>query len=259
MPELFDFSIFASSAGWIALGTLTLLEIVLGIDNVIFISIIAAKLPKSQQPKARNLGLILAMVMRLLMLFGVSWLMQSTEELFSVFGYGFSIRDLILLIGGLFLIGKSVTEIHAKMEGEEHGNSANPKAVSMASVITQILLLDLVFSFDSILTAIGLSESLLIIVLAIIISIIVMITFAGSISDFIEKHPTLQILALSFLILIGFMLTLEGVGKEIEKGYIYFAVAFSLVVEFVNIRMRKNKNPVQLRRRMQKEDTVDIA
>lgn len=257
--DIFDFSIFAESAAWIALLTLTLLEIVLGVDNVIFISIIASKLPKNQQAKARNLGLILAMVLRLLMLFGVKWLMESTEPLFELFDWAFSLRDLILLAGGLFLIGKSVSEIHSKMEGEDHHNQT-AKAVSFASVIVQILLLDMVFSFDSILTAIGLSEEILIIIISIVLAIAVMITFAGKISDFIEKHPTLQILALSFLILIGFMLTLEGFHKEIEKGYIYFAVAFSLIVELVNMRVRKKHQPVMLRKRMvKKEESVDIA
>jgi predicted tellurium resistance membrane protein TerC len=257
--EIFDFSIFAESSAWIALLTLTLLEVVLGVDNVIFISILASKLPKKQQPKARNLGLLLAMVMRIIMLFGVSWLMASTEPLFSLFAWDFSIRDLIMLLGGLFLIGKSVSEIHSKMEGEDQDANTG-KAVNFGSVLVQILLLDLVFSFDSIITAIGLSDSLLIIIIAIIVAVTVMMIFAGRISDFIEKHPTLQILALSFLILIGFMLTLEGFHKEIEKGYIYFAVAFSLIVEIVNMRVRKKASPVKLKKRMVKPDeAVDIA
>jgi len=257
--EIFDFSIFAGSAAWIALLTLTLLEIVLGVDNIIFISIIAAKLPKNQQSRARTLGLILAMILRLAMLFGVTWLMQSTQPLFEIMDHPISLRDLILLVGGLFLIGKSVSEIHSKMEGEDHSGNHN-KTTSFMSVIIQILLLDLVFSFDSILTAIGLSDNLLIIIVSIVIAVLVMISFAGRISDFIEKHPTLQILALSFLILIGFMLTLEGFGKHIEKGYIYFAVAFSLVVEIVNMRVRKRNKPVLLKKRMiEQHNTSDIA
>lgn len=248
--------IFLTAESWIALLTLTFLEIVLGIDNVIFISIVTAKLPQEEQPKARNLGLTLALVFRIILLLGITWIIGFTEPIFSIFEVDISGRDLILMAGGLFLLAKSTSEIHHKVEGEELSQEEGGKKMvqSFAKIIVQIILLDMVFSFDSILTAVGLTQEVLIMIIAVIISIIVMMLFAGKISDFINKHPTLQILALSFLILIGFMLVIEGLHFHVPKGYIYFAVAFSLLVEVLNIRLRKKSKPVQLHdQRMQGE------
>lgn len=230
---------------WIALLTLTFLEIVLGIDNIIFISIVSNKLPKDQQPKARNIGLLLALVFRIALLLGITWIITFTQPLFTLFEMEFSGRDLILLAGGIFLLFKSTIEIHHKMEGEAEVHSDKP-AGSLMGVITQIILLDIIFSFDSILTAIGLTEEVLLMVIAIVISIGVMMVFAKRISDFISKHPTLEILALSFLILIGFMLAIESFDYHVPKGYIYFAVFFSLIVEVINMKVRKKRNPVKL-------------
>jgi predicted tellurium resistance membrane protein TerC len=243
--------IFLQTETWIALATLTFLEIVLGVDNIIFISIVSNKLPESQQAKARNLGLLFALLFRIMLLLGISYIIQFTQPILTVYDFEMSGRDLILAFGGLFLLFKATLEIHHKMEGkpqEVKKNSAN----GFAKVVFQIILLDLVFSFDSILTAIGLVKEVSIMIIAVTISIGVMIAFAGKISRFINKHPTLQILALSFLMLIGFMLLLEGFHKEIEKGYIYFAVFFSLAVELVNMRMRKKSDthPVELNPRM---------
>ncbi len=250
-----DFSIFAEGSTWIALFTLTLLEIVLGIDNIIFISIVSNKLPEDQQAKARNIGLGLALIFRVGLLLGITWIIGLIEPVIlqEIFGYQLALswRDLILLAGGLFLLAKSTSEIHHKMEGIEEDSGDSKAKVSLASVIGQIILLDMVFSFDSILTAIGLVEHVLVMIIAVIISIGVMVAFAGKISEFINKHPTLQILALSFLILIGVMLTAEAFHQHVPKGYLYFAVAFSLGVEVVNMRMRKNKKakPVELKQR----------
>lgn len=234
---------------WIALLTLTFLEIVLGIDNIIFISIVSNKLPKAQQPKARNIGLSLALIFRVALLLGITWIITFTQPLFSVFEVEFSGRDLILLAGGLFLIFKSTMEIHHKMEGvaEEHSSKTQS---SLFSVITQIILLDIIFSFDSILTAVGLTDEILLMIIAVVISIGVMMLFAENISDFISKHPTLEILALSFLILIGFMLSIESFDYHVPKGYIYFAVFFSLLVEMLNMKIRKKKDPVKLRKHL---------
>ncbi|HRE07748.1 MAG TPA: TerC family protein [Opitutaceae bacterium] len=232
---------------WISLLTLTALEIVLGIDNIIFISILAGKLPKEQQAKARQLGLSLALVTRLLLLAGIAWIAKLTTPLFTVFDFSISGRDLILLIGGLFLIAKSTFEIHEKLEGEEsHGT---PKAAaSFTSVIIQILLLDIVFSLDSVITAVGMASQLWIMITAVIIAMGVMLMFAGAISDFVHKHPTLKMLALSFLILIGVSLMAEGLHQHIPKGYIYFSMAFSCAVEFINLKLRsKASKPVVLR------------
>lgn len=236
-----DFSAILSTEGLIAFLTLSLLEIVLGIDNIIFISILTNKLPKENQAKARFAGISLALVFRVAMLFGITWIIQLTEPLFTVFEMGFTGRDLVLLAGGLFLLAKSTSEIHHKMEGESHEEKEEKSSVrkGFASIIIQIALLDIVFSFDSILTAIGMTEELGIMIMAVIVSLIVMLIFAGRIADFIAKHPTLQVLALSFLILIGVMLIAEGFHQHISKGYIYFAVAFSLVVEIINMRMKK--------------------
>ncbi len=244
--------IFASGEAWIALLTLTFLEIVLGVDNIIFISIVSNKLPIDQQAKARNLGLILALIFRIGLLLGITWIIGFTEPLFTIFGFEISGRDLILIAGGVFLLAKSTTEIHHKIEGEEHTEANGGRKVSFAGTIVQIILLDMVFSFDSILTAVGLTEEVLIMIIAVVIAMTIMITLAGKISDFINNHPTLQILALSFLILIGFMLIVEGLHFHVPKGYIYFAVGFSLLVEVLNMKLRKKRNPVQLRgQRMQ--------
>jgi predicted tellurium resistance membrane protein TerC len=230
--------IFLLTETWIALLTLTFLEIVLGVDNIIFISIVSNKLPVHQQAKARNLGLSLALVFRIALLLGIAYIIQFTQPLFSVFGMDFSGRDLILAGGGLFLLFKSTIEIHHKMEGEAQEVKTNT-ATSLRSVLVQIILLDMIFSFDSILTAVGLVDDVIIMIIAVVIAMVIMMVFAGKISRFINQHPTLQILALSFLILIGFMLMVEGFHVEVPKGYIYFAVFFSLGVEMINMRMRK--------------------
>ena len=235
---------------WMALATLTLLEIVLGVDNIIFIAILAGRLPKHQQAKGRTIGLILAMVMRIALLFSISLIMQLTKPLFVVLGQEISGRDLILLAGGLFLIGKSTLELHNSLEGEEdvHDQTA-ARGASFFGVIFQIMLLDLVFSLDSVITAIGLVNQLPVMVTAIVIAMIFMILMAGKISSFIEKHPTIKILALSFLLLVGMALMGEGLELHIPKGYIYFAMAFSVFVEMLNMRLRKIKSrPVKLRK-----------
>jgi predicted tellurium resistance membrane protein TerC len=231
----------------IALLTLTVLEIVLGIDNIIFISILSGKLPKSQQKKGRLLGLSLAMVTRILLLFSISLIIKLTEPLFNVFSLEISGRDLILLIGGLFLLAKSTMEIHSKLEGEEEHHEVKAK-ISFLGVIIQIALLDIVFSLDSVITAIGMANELAIMIIAVILAVIFMMFFSGSISNFVEKHPTIKILALSFLLLIGFSLVAEGLHQHIPKGYIYFAMAFSVFVEMLNLKMRKKKSaPLKLR------------
>jgi predicted tellurium resistance membrane protein TerC len=238
--------IFFTAEAWIALLTLTFLEIVLGVDNVIFISIVTNKLPEDKQKYARRLGLSIALIFRIFLLTIISWMTKSmTEPLFTVFDLGFSIRELILMTGGLFLLAKSTSEIHSKMENLHENGKAGGGAV-LSKVIIQIIMLDIVFSFDSILTAVGLTSHLSIMILAVIISLFIMIFFADKISKFIAHHPTLEILALSFLILIGFMLVLEGVHVEVPKGYIYFAVFFSLLVEMVNMRIQKKHHPVVL-------------
>lgn len=238
--------IFFTAEAWIALLTLTFLEIVLGVDNVIFISIVTNKLPEAKRQYARRLGLGIALIFRVFLLSIISWMTKSmTEPLFTIFDIGFSIRELILLAGGLFLLAKSTSEIHAKMENMNQGNHSEGGAV-LSKVIIQIIMLDIVFSFDSILTAVGLTRQLSIMILAVVISLFIMIFFANKISKFIANHPTLEILALSFLILIGFMLVLEGLHVEVPKGYIYFAVFFSLLVEMINMRVQKKHHPVVL-------------
>ncbi|SEG09574.1 TerC family protein [Algoriphagus boritolerans] len=245
--------IFLQTDTWIALLTLTFLEIVLGVDNIIFISIVSNKLPVAQQAKARNLGLMLALFFRVALLLGISYIIKFTQPLFTILDHDFSGRDLILLVGGLFLLFKSTLEIHHKMEGEPEEIKVSA-AKSLRSVLVQIVFLDIIFSFDSILTAVGLVDEVIIMIIAVVISLGVMMAFAGKISAFINKHPTLQILALSFLILIGFMLLLEGFHFEVPKGYIYFAVFFSLAVEMVNLRMKgKSSKPVKLKPRMTEE------
>ncbi len=232
---------------WIALVTLTSLEIVLGIDNIIFISILAGKLPGNQQAKARQLGLSLAMFVRIGLLFSLSWVIGLTTPLFTVFHHPISGRDLILLVGGLFLLGKSTFEIHEKLEGEE-GHAETKLKVSFTGVIVQILLLDIVFSLDSVITAVGMVRQLPVMIAAVVIAVGVMLVAAGSVSDFVERHPTIKMLALSFLLLIGFSLVAEGLEFHIPKGYIYFAMGFSVFVEMLNLRLRhKPEEPVKLR------------
>ena len=252
---------------WISLLTLTVLEIVLGIDNIVFISILAGKLPQKQQSKARSLGLGLAMITRVLLLLSLNWIMQLTSPIFNMgewIGltnkellerFAISGRDLILLIGGLFLIYKSTTEIHEKLEGEEEGTQKNRKAISFSAVIVQILLLDIVFSLDSVITAVGMASHIWVMIAAVIIAVIVMMFSSNSISHFVNHHPTVKMLALSFLLLIGVSLLAEGFEQHIPKGYIYFAMAFSVLVEALNLRAKKKKGvPVQLRDTPRKQD-----
>ena len=233
---------------WVSLLTLTALEIVLGIDNIIFISILAGKLPLDQQDKARKLGLALALITRILLLCSITWLMKLTADLFTlpILNEGISGKDLILLVGGLFLIGKSVVEVHEKLEGAE--GHANPvgRGAQFTRVIVQILLLDIVFSLDSVITAVGMADNLGVMITAVIIALGVMLAFAGAISDFVNRHPTLKMLALSFLILIGVTLVGESLGQHIPKGYIYFSMAFAFGVEMLNLRLRAKSEPVQL-------------
>ena len=234
-----------SAEGWIALGTLTVLEIVLGIDNIVFISILAGKLPQHDRARARKVGLSLAMIIRILLLLSITWVMGLTAPLFAALGQEISGRDLILLVGGLFLIGKSTLEIHEKLEGVE-GHGSAKVAKSFVSVIIQILLLDIVFSLDSVITAVGMAEDVAVMILAVIIAVGVMLVSSGAISDFVDRHPTVKILALSFLLLIGVSLIGEGLEQHIPKGYIYFAMAFSVFVEMINLRIRSKVEPVQL-------------
>ncbi|MFN0149654.1 MAG: TerC family protein [bacterium] len=233
----------------VAFLTLTSLEIVLGVDNIVFIAILTARLDPSVQAKARRIGLALAMVTRILLLLAISWIMRLQSELFAVAGHGFSGHDLILLAGGLFLIAKATHEIHNKLEGEaeHHDGGAKGKRVSFVGIIGQIIVIDIVFSLDSVITAVGMVKHVPIMIAAIVTAVGVMLVFAGTISAFIERHPTMKMLALSFLLLIGVTLTAEGFGKHIEKGYIYFAMGFSLLVESLNIRSRKRHAPVRLR------------
>lgn len=231
----------------IPLVTLCALELVLGIDNIIFISILSGKLPKDQQQKARTLGLGLAVVTRIILLLSLSWIIGLTEPLFTIFNQPVSGRDLILLLGGLFLIAKSTHEIHQKLEASDEVSVAKAPT-SFVSVIIQILLLDIVFSLDSVITAVGMVNEISIMVAAVIISTFVMIFTAKPISEFVDRHPTIKILALSFLLLIGVTLIAEGLGQHISKGYIYFSMAFSLFVEVLNIRLRKKTNPVHLKK-----------
>ena len=230
---------------WIAFATLTVLELVLGIDNVIFISILSGKLPQEQQPRARFIGLSLALIMRVLLLLSLSWVMTLVDPLFTVFEQSVSGRDLILLIGGLFLIAKSTHEIHGSLEGTE-GASSKKVYSGFASVIIQITLLDIVFSIDSVITAVGMVNNIWIMIAAVVISIIAMMLFAGSIGAFVQRHPTIKMLALAFLLLIGVTLIAEGLHQHIPKGYIYFAMAFSVLVEFLNMRLRRKAEPVHL-------------
>ena len=237
---------FLTSTGILALVTLTFLEIVLGVDNVIFISILSSKLPPSQQSRARRTGLLAAMVMRLLLLLSVAWVIRLTAPLFSTFGRPVSGRDLILIAGGLFLLGKATLEIHDKLEGEE-GHSSARVAPSFSAVIAQIMLLDIVFSLDSVITAVGMAEDISIMVAAVVLAVGVMMFSADAISAFVNRHPTVKVLALSFLLLIGLSLVGDGLGVHIPKGYIYFAMGFSVFVETVNLRVRRSAvKPVHL-------------
>jgi predicted tellurium resistance membrane protein TerC len=235
----------SGAEGWIALGTLTVLEIVLGIDNIVFISILAGKLRAADRDRARKIGLSLAMFIRIALLLSITWVMGLTAPLFAALGQEISGRDLILIIGGLFLIAKSTHEIHDKLEGEEGHGSAKAVA-SFAAVIVQILLLDIVFSLDSVITAVGMADDVSVMILAVVIAVGVMLVSAGPISTFVERHPTVKMLALSFLLLIGMSLMAEGFEQHIPKGYIYFAMGFSIFVEMINLRVRKKGEPVQL-------------
>jgi predicted tellurium resistance membrane protein TerC len=234
--------LFLQPGTWIAILTLTFLEIVLGIDNIIFISIVTGKLPHKNQRKARNTGLVLAMGFRIMLLLGITWIIGLTQPLFTInfwdFHHEVSVRDLILFAGGIFLLAKSTSEIHEKVSAREH-EMKETKQRSTSAAILQIIMLDVIFSFDSILTAIGMTKEVVLMIIAVIISLGIMMLFSGAISRFINRHPTLQVLALSFLILIGFMLMIEALHYEVPKGYIYFAVIFSLLVELLNMRMRR--------------------
>ena len=248
-------------SAWIALLTLTTLEIVLGIDNIIFISILSSRLPENQQDRARKIGLLAALGTRILLLLSISWVVQLTNPFFTIFNIGIAGRDLILLGGGLFLIGKSTQEIHVNLEGsEEHGKEKENVKISFWGVIAQIAILDIVFSLDSVITAVGMADDLAVMIIAVIIAVGIMLFAAGPLSNFVNNHPTLKILALSFLLLIGVSLIMEGFHQHIEKGYIYFAMGFSVFVEMLNLRMKTKKSPpVQLRRRYKvKKKTVKI-
>lgn len=232
---------------WIAFSTLVILELVLGVDNVIFISILAGKLPTRDQAKARSVGIALAILTRILLLLSLSWIIGLTQPIISAMGYQISGRDLILIVGGLFLLGKSTHEIHQKLEGAT-GHASARIAPSFVSVVIQILLLDVVFSLDSVITAVGMVDELSIMIAAVIVAAVVMVVSAGPISTFVDRHPTIKMLALSFLLLIGFTLIVEGLHQHIPKGYIYFAMAFSVFVELLNMRLRRTHSttPVQL-------------
>jgi predicted tellurium resistance membrane protein TerC len=240
---------------WLAFATLTALEIVLGIDNIIFISILVGRLPKAVQQRARTIGLALAMLTRILLLLSITWVMGLSADLFSVASIGISGRDVILIGGGLFLLAKSTLEIHSGLEGEEHHREGKGSA-TFVSVIVQIAIIDIVFSLDSVITAVGMADNVEVMIAAVIVAVLVMMFLAGPISDFVDRHPTIKMLALSFLILIGMALVGEGFEFHIPKGYIYFAMAFSVAVEMLNIRVRARKRleqPVKLRKRLEEE------
>jgi predicted tellurium resistance membrane protein TerC len=242
------FAWLASPETWVALGTLTALEIVLGIDNIVFISILVGRLPKKQRPSARRIGLGLAMITRLGLLFSIAWIMGWTEPLFALFGRPISARNLILIGGGLFLLAKATHEMHNSMEGIEQGSRA-AAAASLTAVLVQIMVLDIVFSLDSVITAVGLVEHVSVMAIAIVLAVLVMMFAAQPIGEFVDSHPTIKILALAFLILVGVTLMVEGFGVHVPKGYIYFAMAFSVAVEMLNTRVRnKRGKPVRLRK-----------
>jgi predicted tellurium resistance membrane protein TerC len=251
---MYDLSAFAHAATWVSLLTLTFMEIVLGIDNIIFISIVVNRLPESQQARGRTIGLLLALLFRVGLLLSISWIVGLRAPLFNLpfpwlaEPFGVTGRDIILMAGGLFLIYKSTTEIHNKLQGEEdEGGIGGSRKATMASIILQIILIDIVFSFDSILTAVGLVDNVLVMIAAVIFAMGVMLAFSGAVAGFVNNNPTIKMLALSFLIMIGFMLVMEASHKEVEKGYLYFAMAFSLTVELLNLRLRKKSKPVVLR------------
>jgi len=241
---LFDW--VSDPQAWVALLTLTVLEIVLGVDNVVFISILSSKLPEEQRKKARTLGLGMALLGRVLLLLSISWVMGLEDELFAAFGHPFSGRDLILLGGGLFLLYKATHEIHNSLEGEEE-RRANGKQISFAGAIAQILVLDLVFSLDSVITAVGMADDLGVMITAVVIAIVFMMWSAGAVSEFIHRHPTVKMLALSFLLLVGVALLADSFGAHLPRGYIYSAMGFSVFVEMLNLRVRSKGKPVELR------------
>ena len=234
--------LLTSPEAWIALATLTLLEIVLGIDNIVFISVLADRLPPEQRPKARQLGLALAMLTRILLLFSITLIMRLTTVLFTLFGHGVSGRDLILIVGGLFLLTKATREIHDKMEGEGDGVNGATDAATFRGVLIQIAILDMVFSLDSVITAVGMADDLAVMVTAVILAVGVMMISAGPVGSFVSKHPTVKMLALSFLLLIGTSLITDGAGFHIPKGYIYFAMGFSVFVESLNLRAKGTRS-----------------
>ncbi len=242
---------------WLAFATLTALEIVLGIDNIIFISIVTSRLPPEQQARGRMLGLSLAMLLRIGLLMSLSWMMDLTNDLFSVLGAGISGRDLILLIGGTFLMAKATREVHNSLEGESHGNGSSGNTVSFSGVMVQIAIIDIVFSLDSVITAVGLVDEVEIMIAAVVVAVIVMMLAAGAISAFVEDHPTVKMLALAFLILIGFTLMGEGLDMHTPKGYIYFAMAFSFGVEMLNIRAKKRRTDHVTLRKAQLGDLIE--
>jgi predicted tellurium resistance membrane protein TerC len=237
----------ASPEAWIALATLALLEIVLGIDNIVFITVLVGRLPEHQREKARKLGLSLAMGTRILLLLAITWIMRLERDLFTVLDVGISGRDLVLIAGGLFLLAKSTSEIHESLEGPEDGRAA-PAVASLSSALIQIALLDIVFSLDSVITAVGMADDVMVMVLAIVLAVGVMMFAAGPIGRFVDTHPTIKMLALSFLLLIGVALIAEGIELHIPKGYIYFAMGFSVVVEMLNLRVRRKREPMHLRK-----------
>jgi predicted tellurium resistance membrane protein TerC len=245
--------IFANPDTWISLLTLTFMEVVLGIDNIVFISIVVARLPPEQQGKGRTIGLSLALIFRVILLLFISWIVGASAPLFSIdlpfseSEFAVSWRDIILFAGGLFLLAKSTTEIHNKLEGEEEGHGQGKMHATMGKILVQIILIDIVFSFDSILTAVGLAQEVTVMVIAVVVAMGIMLAFAKYVSDFVNNHPTVKMLALAFLILIGFMLIVESLHQHIPKGYIYFAMFFSLLVEMLNMRLRKKTDPVHLR------------
>ena len=242
------FEWLTTSSGWIALLTLTALEVVLGIDNIIFISILSGRLPEEQRPLARQVGLAMALGTRLLLLLSLSWIIGLTAPLFTLWEHTVSWRDVILIAGGLFLLAKSTLEIHHRLEGEQvEASKAGVVAASFASVVVQIAILDVVFSLDSVITAVGMVDELSIMIIAVVIAVIFMVVFINTVSDFVEKHPTFKILALSFLMLIGLSLVGEGLGLHIPKGYIYFSMGFSLFIEVISMQLRKKTRPVDLR------------
>jgi predicted tellurium resistance membrane protein TerC len=237
----FDFSWVSSTEAWIALLTLTVMEIVLGIDNIVFISILVDRLPVEQRPRARVLGLGFAMLTRILLLLSITWVMQLKEPLFSVFDHALSGKDLILLLGGLFLLWKSTKELHHKVEGHlEEANDAAKGKAALGAILVQIAILDIVFSLDSVITAVGMVDHISVMIIAVMVAVGFMMVFAGAVSDFISRHPTVKVLALSFLLLIGTTLVAEGFHVHFQKGFVYFAMAFSVFVEMLNVRMKTN-------------------